>query len=264
MSWCATPPEQIALQFSQAAKRYDSLALVQKEIAADLRQLLVDQHFNCLLDIGCGTGRVTQQLSAMANQVIGLDLSFGMLRYAQNQPPQVTGSIENIRWLNADADNLPFSNNSIDAVFSSMAIQWSKNIERCFAELFRVCRADARIVLAIMSNGSLYELANAWQILDKQQHINSFHDTDYLFQQAQKCGFSGKVSENQYTTWHSDVSGAMHSIKDIGAKKSTSTGTVVSLTKSRLNRLQQRYAELYEQAGQLPLTYNVTFLELFK
>lgn len=262
MSGCTSPPEKVALQFSQAAATYDSLALVQKEIAADLMNLLASQRFNCLVDIGCGTGRVTHQLSNMANQVIGLDLSFGMLRFAQSQKRQKAGNA--IHWLNADADNLPLASHRFDAIFSSMALQWSKNITGCLKELHRVSCSNARVVLAIMSHGSLYELANAWQILDKQQHINAFHEADFLFAEAKKCGFLGKFTVNEYTTWHPDVSGAMHSIKDIGARKNRASGNVVSLTKSRLNKLQQHYAELYEQAGQIPLTYKVTFLDLIR
>ena len=253
---------QIASQFTRAATSYDSLAIVQKVIADDLLEVLTKRRFERLLDVGCGTGRVTQQLSERAEQVIGLDLSMGMLRFAQTQPPM--SPLSNITWLNADADQLPLASDSIDGVFSSMALQWSQNLSACYQELFRVCRPNARVVLAIMSHGSLFELADAWQILDQQQHINAFHDQQTLLSKALNAGFSGHATVKTYTTWHPNVTGAMHSIKDIGAKKAVATDNVVSLTKGRLIRLQQRYAELYEQAGQIPLTYKVTFLELDK
>lgn len=264
----AFQPEKIARQFGRAACNYDSLAIVQREIADDLMRFLSVKQYHRLLDVGCGTGRVTRQHSRYAQQVVGLDLSLGMLQFAEQQ--NVISTDSKITWLNGDADNLPLMEGSFDGIFSSMALQWSKDIVSCFRELFRVAQEGATVGLAIMSHGSLFELANAWQIIDKNQHINSFHDSDTLFSAARQAGFCGEVDVREYTTWHHDVSNAMHSIKDIGARKrliaerENKQSNIVSLTKSRLQRLQKHYSELYEQSGRLPLTYKVTFLQLHK
>jgi SAM-dependent methyltransferase len=51
-----------------------------------------------LLEVGCGTGRVTLQLARPGLDVLGFDLSHGMLEVARRK----SGSLPNIRWAQAD------------------------------------------------------------------------------------------------------------------------------------------------------------------
>ena len=62
--------ERIAQQFSRAASVYDKAADVQYDIAQETLKL-VSQPVKKMLDIGCGTGRISQQLLAHAEQVSG-------------------------------------------------------------------------------------------------------------------------------------------------------------------------------------------------
>ncbi len=251
--------QRVAQQFGMAAARYDLLAGVQEEIAIDALELMVGQKSKVLLDIGCGTGRITQMLQQYSERVVGVDLAYGMITFAKSRP-----LTDNIEWIVGDVDNLPLQDNSVDSIFSSMALQWSSCAQQCFRELYRVCKTNGRIVLAIMTDGSLTELRSTWDLIDNEQQINQFYSGVTLYDVAVSSGFSAKITEKYYCTWHSSVNSVMHSIKDIGAGVAQSGMTKHRLNKSKLTALQDNYFRLHQQKGKLPLTYQVSFLELTK
>ena len=249
--------QRIARQFSRAAGKYDAAALVQADIAFDALQLVNAQH-QCALDIGCGTGRVTQVLAEQTKQLFALDLAEGMVKYARSQTDKP------IYWLSGDAEILPFQDESFDLVFSSMAMQWCSKLDDAMGEIFRVMQPGGKGVLAIMSNGSFSELNHSWQLLDVNSHTNQFGSEGDMAVAASKAGFEVRSHNKLYTTWHSDVRQLLGSIKGIGANVVTNTNGQQMLKRSALQELQRVYQDLYAEDCKLPLTYSVCFLQLQK
>ena len=64
---------------------------------ADFYRRLAGETGGPVLDVGCGTGRVTAELAAAGHEVVGVDLSAPMLRLAERRraalPPEVAGRI---------------------------------------------------------------------------------------------------------------------------------------------------------------------------
>lgn len=58
-----------------------------------------------LLDLGCGTGRLTREFAIDDREVIGVDPSPAMLDYARQQP-----NADRVRWIEGDATALPVLN----------------------------------------------------------------------------------------------------------------------------------------------------------
>ena len=89
-----------------------------------------------VLDIGCGTGRSTVPLVASpASQIVGLDLSRGMLKRAlETLPPTRTSLIE------GDAEVLPLGDTSIDHIESRRALSHLPDQCTVFQEMWRVLR----------------------------------------------------------------------------------------------------------------------------
>lgn len=65
-----------------------------------------------ILDLGCGTGILTSQLTNFADEVVGVDSSESMIEKAQNQ-------YAGIKVIVGDALELPFEN-KFDVVFSML------------------------------------------------------------------------------------------------------------------------------------------------
>jgi trans-aconitate methyltransferase len=92
-----------------------------------------------VLDIGCGSGRLTAELLARlpGARIIAVDLSRNMLLEARKHlAPQFA---DRVSFVQADMQDLPFREIA-DGVFSAAAFHWAPDHERLFAGLLRALR----------------------------------------------------------------------------------------------------------------------------
>ncbi len=85
------------------------------------------------LDIGCGTGRLIQDLINSGADVTAIDVSEEMVKIAKNKFRTVNISV-------ADVENLPFEDNSFDFVVASFLIVHLKTLTKAFDEIYRVLK----------------------------------------------------------------------------------------------------------------------------
>ena len=243
-------------KFSKAAEQYNSHANVQKQAASDLFKLINSQPYNqnkCCVDLGAGPLVNTSQLSKLYGQVIAIDLSLNMLKSAALNNPKVC----------ADMDNLPLQANSIDAIFSNFAVQWSANFEKLMHALYKSLKPGGQAYISTVVAGSLNEIKTAFAALDNRSHINTFNTHAYINQSVQNVGFSINSSQKViYTDCYSSPLKAIKSIKAIGATTQNHANSRQGLlTKSALQRVCNAYPLLNNQAC---VSYHVVLLSLQK
>jgi ubiquinone/menaquinone biosynthesis C-methylase UbiE len=96
-----------------------------------------------ILDLGCGTGRFSDALSAhFEADVVGLDPSVKMLSQALAKPHSAR-----VRYARACAEAMPLRSGSIDAIFMSMSLHHFTNHDQAAEECRRVLRADGRLFI---------------------------------------------------------------------------------------------------------------------
>jgi ubiquinone/menaquinone biosynthesis C-methylase UbiE len=95
--------------FKNYGKKYDQECFVQGTIGeCDFIEMEISHNKNLrILDIGCGTGRHSIELTRRGYSVTGLDLSQSMLDQAKRKADQEK---LNVRFLQGDARHLPFQN----------------------------------------------------------------------------------------------------------------------------------------------------------
>ena len=122
-----------------------------------------------VIEIGCGTGSSLVDLTEKAGlggQIIGVDLSMGMLRVANNRLRKLHFSSP-VFLYQADALTLPFANASFKAMFMSFTLELfdTPEIPLILAECSRILQPDASLSLVATSKTggvawmtSLYEI----------------------------------------------------------------------------------------------------------
>ncbi|TDF41344.1 methyltransferase domain-containing protein [Alteromonadaceae bacterium M269] len=251
--------ERIAERFSRAASFYDKVADVQYDIA-QATLALIDKHSRKMLDIGCGTGRISQQLLSHADSVLGVDLSPGMIKFAE-----ATHNSSRLSWLNADAEDLPLEEQTFDSAFSSMALQWCQPIDKAFGEIHRVLQPESEAYLSLMCKGSFAELENAWTAIGEGKRTNDFQSHNNIVDAAKACGFDVVDKTQSFVTYHDTIFELLGSIKAIGANTVTrSQSDKKMLDRKGLLALENAYRQNHARDERLPLTYQISFLQLKK
>ena len=100
----------------------------------------------CVLDIGTGTGILPLNMARYVGEFIGVDLSEEMLEQANI----ACCNIPNVQFIQADAHDLPFEDNSFDAVTALQCwVYFNKDI--LIPELLRVLKPNGELYVAFMT-----------------------------------------------------------------------------------------------------------------
>ena len=139
-------------EFTKAAKVYDSGRAGIYELCKDDYEPILEElkkaPIHDLLDVGCGTGPMIELLSKAYGdlRMTGLDLTPDMIEAARAK------RIPNARFLVGDSENLPFENDSFDAVICSNSFHHYPNPQAFFDGVARVLRPGGRLVLRDMTS----------------------------------------------------------------------------------------------------------------
>ncbi len=140
--------ETVRRMFDRIARRYDLMnRLMTFGQDRVWRQCVVRRSrlrpFGRLLDIGTGTGGIARDALSMVSPltVTAVDFSFEMMQAGRKR-----SRADRIRWCTADALNLPFPDNTFDAVTSGYLIRNVTDARAAFAEQLRVVRPGGHIV----------------------------------------------------------------------------------------------------------------------
>jgi ubiquinone/menaquinone biosynthesis C-methylase UbiE len=139
--------------FDDWPERYDRWFEIPlgKAVLATERELILDmlqpQTGELILDAGSGTGIFTGAFLAKGADVVGLDISFAMLRRAAEKNAGLAN-----RTVAADMLYLPFRDCAFDKSISVTAIEFIADAKRGVAELFRVTKRGGIIVVATLNS----------------------------------------------------------------------------------------------------------------
>lgn len=97
-----------------------------------------------VLDVACGAGQLSLPAARAGAKVTGIDIATNLIEQARKK-----ASAENldVRFEEADAEDLPYEDASFDIVFSLIGAMFAPRPAHVAAELIRVCRPGGRIVM---------------------------------------------------------------------------------------------------------------------
>lgn len=97
-------------------------------------------------DLGCGTGFISLELAKTANIVFSMDVSTNMLKQIYNKAKNQ--GLENIYPIKASMEQIPLFDNSVDVIFTNMAMHHVENPGIAIKEMHRILRAGGKVVIS--------------------------------------------------------------------------------------------------------------------
>lgn len=144
--------QQVTQMFDTISGNYDGLNRV-ISFGIDIKwrnrvvAILKKKNPNKILDIATGTGDLAINLvKTGAEQIIGLDISKGMLEVGKKKVAE-KGLDTTIEMIVGDSENLPFDDNTFDAVTVAFGVRNFENLEKGLAEIYRVLKPSGTFVV---------------------------------------------------------------------------------------------------------------------
>jgi len=115
-------------------------------VGEDLCEALDLRSGSRVLDVAAGNGNATLAAARRWCDVVSTDYVPELLE-AGRRRAEAEGAA-GIRFLEADAEQLPFADEAFDAVLSTFGVMFTPDQERAAAEMLRVCKPGGKIGLA--------------------------------------------------------------------------------------------------------------------
>lgn len=149
----STSNVQAEIQTQWNAELYDRKHSFVSKLGADLVELLSPKSGECILDLGCGTGHLTNKIASQGAQVIGVDSASTMIEQARKNYPQLDFAVE-------DARNLSYTE-QFDAVFSNAVLHWIQEAEDVVVGISRGLKPGGRFVAEFGGRGNVQAIITA-------------------------------------------------------------------------------------------------------
>ena len=144
--------EQVAKMFDNISKNYDGLNRV-ISFGIDIKwrkkvvEIISKNNPKQILDIATGTGDLAIMLANInPDKIIGLDISEGMLKIAKQKVAEANLT-ETIEMIVGDSENIPFDDNTFDAITVSFGVRNFADLDKGLQEIRRVLKPLGTLVV---------------------------------------------------------------------------------------------------------------------
>lgn len=255
--------KRIAESFSHAARNYDAMAYFQRDVGNDLLACVRQKRTQSIMDLGSGTGAFSQQLIDRFNPelFVATDLAHGMNCYARSKHE----NYQQNKWVTADAESLPFSNNSFDLIFANLSLQWCDQIRALSEQIYAVLKPEGLLWYSTLLSGSLKELSESWKQVDQFQHVNHFFTQDDIVKAWHDSALNLEtVVQKTFKLEFENPMQLMRELKGIGAHYMDSNHNPGMTSPGSLKRMLQSYEQFRNEHGLYVATYEVLMLGVKK
>jgi SAM-dependent methyltransferase len=142
--------ERAAATWGSGGRDYDRISESIADALAHVVDRLLPQPGERILDVATGTGWTARLLASRGAMITGIDIGAGVIAAAKAMAPSIDFRI-------GDAEALPFSADSFDAVVSTCGVMFVARPEAAANELARVCRKGGRVGLVTWPPGGTVE-----------------------------------------------------------------------------------------------------------
>jgi len=164
--------EQIAEMFDNVSSKYDFLNhFLSMGIDIQWRKkavkIIKESNSKYILDIATGTGDLAIAMSDLnPEKIIGLDLSEGMLKVGREKI--LKRNLESvIEMVQGDSEDLPFQDNTFDAITVSFGVRNFENLDKGLSEIYRVLKPNGTFVILEFSQPQKFPMKQLYGFYSK-------------------------------------------------------------------------------------------------
>lgn len=143
-------------------KLYDRNHQFVSNYGKDVVKLLAAKKGEKILDIGCGTGDLANELVKMGVQITGIDRSETMIEEAKKKYPTIPFFVKDILKLNYTS--------TFDAVFSNAVLHWVKQPKQALEEIYISLKSGGRFVAEFGGKDNVKKISQ--QIILEREKLN--------------------------------------------------------------------------------------------
>lgn len=261
--------EKLKRRFSRNARNYDKYANVQKKMANSLVDQIHQKDINIktILEIGCGTGYVTQRLiNDFPNaQITAVDIAPGMIDYVSS----IIQS-EHVSFICGDIEEIDLKK-SYDLIISNATFQWFNDFNKTVSKLMHYLDQDGILVFTTFGEGTFQELhvafRKAQEMLCIQEEVTpsqSFYTLNELknickdlITRNQLKNIQLDAFEMEEREYFNDCTDFLYSVKKIGANNSQSDKSM--MPPGFIEKVIEIYDKDFRVQEQVVATYHTLF-----
>lgn len=139
-----TPWDNLFEQYLKSIKLdKSSVFAYEDEVNSIALQSFFPKNCTSVLDLGCGDGRFTKQLSSFFPDVIAIDLSEKMIRKAKQDNPNIT-------FYKYDLEKgLPKFNKKLDVITAKLLLVYIKDINKLVFDSFQTLKSGGVMIVSV-------------------------------------------------------------------------------------------------------------------
>lgn len=270
--------QQVKIHFSKNASNYNQYAHVQKKMRDILIEFMLQSskeinNVKNILEIGCGTGYLTQALTELfpSAHITAVDIAPGMIdeikpKFKNNSVDFICGDIEDI-----------CLNDTYDIIISNATFQWFNHMPQTIKKLYDALNPNAVFCFSTFGKYTFHELNECFNKIKEaifiKEPISSGQSFYNLNELATLCKDavrdeinndeivvqSKEVFEYEYFNNCKDF---FYSIKKIGANNSNKDGRCTSPT--FIKKVIELYNKNYIENNKVKATYHCLFYKMMK
>jgi len=188
--------------FEFDGEKYKLASKPQKEWGSDLISALSFRGNERVLDLGCGDGVLTEQLSNLVpdGTVLGIDASIGMIETAK----MICKS--NLVFVHMDINEIGFEN-EFDLIFSNAALHWVKDHKRLLKNVYKALKVQGEVLWDFGGFGNCIHFIDVVQEqIKREQYVKYFENYEWPWFMP---------SKKQYVELISGIGFAVYTIEEV-------------------------------------------------
>ena len=160
--------EQVAKMFDNISEDYDGLnRVISLGIDVSWRKKVVklvsENNPQQILDIATGTGDLALMMAKLnPKKIVGLDISAGMLEVGKQKIAKANLT-DKIEMIVGDSENIPFDDNTFDAITVSFGVRNFENLDKGLTEILRVLKPGGKFVVLETSNPTKFPFKQGYK-----------------------------------------------------------------------------------------------------